>query len=194
MKFKIAILLAGIYSISFADNSASKPVASYNNSGGVHSMYGTNPQMSNVNESPNTIAKLGFTPGWYAHKQDVTYIKLIGVGKQDMGLSVLFSTRGMDCPINQYLLFKKASKPKNTYNYTVGNGCVATITTNPTQKNFVMTVNSRSKCFEEYTYKEFCNGNLDVKYMDEQTSRDFIGVPFNYAPDQNDSDYDYNDD
>lgn len=164
-----------------------------NFSGSLTTRYATNPQLSNVNESSVGLSKLGFTPGWYSHHKDVTNIKLIAVGN-DIGLSVLFSTTGMDCPINNYLWFKKSAKKANTYNYTVGNGCTATITTNSAKKSFVMTVNSRSKCFEEYTYQEFCNGNLDVKYIDEQASRYFIGVPFLYAKDQNDDDYDYNDD
>jgi hypothetical protein len=33
-----------------------------------------------------------------------------------------------------------------------------------------------------------------MKYIDEQASRYFINVPFLFAKDQNDNDYDYNDD
>ena len=57
-----------------------------------------------------------------------------------------------------------------------------------------MTVNSRSTCFEEYSYNQFCNGNLDLEYMDERTSRNFINKAFIYQKDQNDNNYDYNDD
>lgn len=174
---------------SFADNANS--TASSN--GGLVTRYATNPQMSNINESSAGLNKLGFIPGWYSHHKDVTNIKLIAVGN-DIGLSVLFSTTGITCPINNYLWFKKSIKKPNTYNYKVGNGCIAIITTNLAKKSFVMTVNSRSKCFEEYTYQEFCNGNLDVKYINEEASRYFIGVPFIYAKDQNDDAYDYNDD
>lgn len=186
----IALLISSSCLSVFADD-ASAPNA---NNVGIKDRYATYSQMTNVNESPAATTNLGFKTGWYAHKKDVTYIKLIGVGQQDMGLSVLFSTTGLQCPINQYLLFKKSPKKANTYNYAVGNKCVATITTNPKQNSFVMTVNSRSKCFEEYTYQQFCNGDLDQENLDEQASTYFIGVPFIYAKDQNDSDYDYNDD
>ena len=189
---KISWLLSALL-ISTVVNCYADTPPQYTSSGssnsGINTRYATNPQMSNVNESAGNLFKLGFTPGWYTHKKDVTSIKLIAVG-YDMGLSVLFSTTGLECPINEYLLFKKSLKKPNAYNYTVGNGCVATITTNLAKNSFVMSVNSRSKCFEEYTYQEFCNGNLDMKYIDEQASRYFINVPFLFAKDQNDDDYD----
>ncbi len=183
---RITFLLLSVVSLcSYADE------FSNSQANGVTSVYATNPLLQNINESGTN--KLSFQAGWYSHKKDVTNIKLIAVG-QDIGLSVLFSTTGLTCPIDQYLLFKKSSKKLNQYNYTIGNGCIATITMNSKAKSFVMTVNSRSKCFEEPTYDEFCNGNPDVKYIDEYASRYFIGVPFIYAKDQNDGDYDYNDD
>lgn len=182
------LVLLGIVSFNtYADEFSNSTQGS-----GITTVYATNPLLQSINESAINN-KAGFQAGWYRHKKDVTNIKLIGVG-QDMGLSVLFSTTGLTCPIDQYLLFKKSIKKPNQYNYVIGNGCVATITMNPKSNSFVMTVNSRSKCFEEPTYDEFCNGNPDVKYIDEYGSRYFIGVPFIYAKDQNDDDYDYNDD
>lgn len=190
---KICLLCSSFLFLSLINSYAENVNYAASSNSGLTTRYATNPQLSNVNESAAGLNKLGFTPGWYSHHKDVTNIKLIAVGN-DIGLSILFSTTGLECSINNYLWFKKSAKKSNTYNYTVGNGCVATISTNPAKKSFVMTVNSRSKCFEEYTYQEFCNGNLDVKYIDEQASRYFIGVPFIYAKDQNDDDYDYNDD
>ncbi|RTK94329.1 MAG: hypothetical protein EKK64_08785 [Neisseriaceae bacterium] len=176
-----AIFAIGLTTIAVADN-------------GVHDMYATNPELNNIVESGNNpSAVLGFKTGWYGHKKDVTYIKLISVGT-DIGLSVLFNTRGLVCPIDEYLLFKQSTATPNKFNYNVGNGCIATITMGKNQESFVMTVNSRSTCFEEYSYQQFCNGNLDLEYMNERKSRNFIGVPFIYQKDQNDDDYDYNDD
>lgn len=184
-----SLFVCGLVS-AYADEAVVVP----NNSTGIQTRFSTNSEMSNVNESAGMTAKLGFKPGWYGHKLDVTYIRLIGVGAEDMGLSAMFSKTGLQCPIDEYLLFKKSAKKPNTYNYTVGNGCIATITYDNTQNAFTMTVNSRSKCFEEYTYQQFCNGDLDQENMNEPLSNYFIGDKFVYAKDQNDNDYDYNDD
>lgn len=179
IKYICIALVALLSKVSFAD--------------GLSTMYSTNPQLTNINESSNNLANSGFQLGWYGHLPDETYIKLIGVG-QDLGLSILFNTRGLDCPINNYLLFKKSPKKANTYKYTVGNGCVATITTNVSKQSFTMSVNSLSKCFAEYTYQHFCDGNMDMTYINENTAMNFIGPQFIYQKDQNDNDYDYNDD
>lgn len=200
MKKKILqlVIFASLFVVGvnvFADGES---VVTYNSPSNdtpeVKTRYGTYADMNNVNESAGATAQLGFTPGWYGHKRDVTYIKLIGVGAQDMGLSALYSKTGLECPIDDYLYFKKSSTKPNAYVYTVGNGCLATITVDPTQKSFTMTVNSRSKCFEEYTYQQFCDGNLDQQNLNEQLSTYFIGDKFIYTKDQNDDDYDYNDD
>lgn len=181
--FKKIIYLVGLLSIITAVVADS----------GITDMYATNPDMNNIVESGSQDIKLGFKTGWYGHADDVTYIKLISVGN-NIGLSVLFNTRGLVCPINQYLLFKQSQSNPSTYNYTVANGCVATINMSNNQESFIMTVNSRSTCFEEYSYNQFCNGNLDLEYMDERTSRNFINKAFIYQKDQNDNNYDYNDD
>lgn len=188
---QICGLVLGLSASAYADNVAA---LSPSNNSEIQGRFSTSSDMSNVNESVGMTARLPFKPGWYGHKRDVTYIRLIGVGAEDMGLSALFSTTGLQCPINEYLLFKKSAKTANTYNYTVGNGCIATITYDATHGEFTMTVNSRSKCFEEYTYQQFCNGDLDQENMNEPLSNYFIGDKFVYAKDQNDNDYDYNDD
>jgi len=160
----------------------------------VMTPYTTAPQLnSSLLQESGTVIKPKFKSGWYAHKKDVTFIKLIQIG-QNMGLSVLFSNTGLFCPINKYLPFNQVPGQDNTYAYAVGNGCIATIKMDTGKDTFVMTVNSRSKCFEEYTYQEFCNGNLDVHMIDEQASTYFVNKTFTYAKDQSDSDYDWNDD
>lgn len=178
MKKLSAIIVFFSFSLSYAD---------------VTTPYTTNPQLTSSNSSGTVATKPLFKSGWYAHKKDVTFIKLIQVG-QNMGLSILFSNTGLFCPINKYLPFNQVTGQQNTYAYTVGNGCIATIQINTANNTFVMTVNSRSKCFEEYTYQEFCNGNLDVHMIDERASTYFVNKVFTYAKDQNDSDYDWNDD
>lgn len=71
---------------------------------------------------------------------------------------------------------------------------LATITMNTKNNTFKFTVNSRSKCFEEPTYWEFCNGNLDVHMTDERASTLFVNKIFTYQTKQDDDDYDWNDD
>lgn len=161
--------------------------------GDVSTRYSTNAQMSNIDESNNILESTTFTLGWYGHLPDETYIKLIGVG-QDIGVSALFSNTGLDCPVNRFLYFKKSTSKANSYDYTVGNGCIATITTNPKNNSFKMGVNSLSKCFAEYTYQHFCDGDMDMNYVNENTAMYFIGPEFIYQKDQDDNDYDYNDD
>ena len=106
--FKKIIYLVGLLSIITAVVADS----------GITDMYATNPDMNNIVESGSQDIKLGFKTGWYGHADDVTYIKLISVGN-NIGLSVLFNTRGLVCPINQYLLFKQSQSNPSTYNYTV---------------------------------------------------------------------------
>ena len=63
-------------------------------SGAVYSDDSVNtPYSSNPLESSVSTSKQLFKSGWYGHSKDVTYIKLIQVGK-DMGLSILFSSTG----------------------------------------------------------------------------------------------------
>ncbi len=158
----------------------------------VATPYSSNPQL-NSSAPAKTASAPSFKFGWYENRRDVTYIKLIQVNN-GIGLSILFSSTGLFCPINRYLPFNKVTGKTNQYAYQVGNGCIATITTNPDKSTFVMTVNSRSKCFEEPTYQEFCNGNLDVNLIDEAGSTYFINKTFKYAKDQDDNHYDWNDD
>lgn len=188
-KISLVILLL---SFSVGDSYADDGIITYYNQGhdGVSARYQTNPLLNSQIESGQ---KTLFQSGWYAHRADVTFIKLIQVG-DNLGLSVLFSNTGLFCPIDRYLLFQRMPKQANKYVYTVGNGCLATININPAKKSFILSVNSRSKCFEEPTYEEFCNGNLDIKYIDEYGSRYFVNKVFSYAKDQQDNDYDWNDD
>lgn len=179
VKFIYTIIATLLVSMIFAD--------------GVSTRYSTNAQMSNINESSNLLANTIFPLGWYGHLPDETYIKLIGVG-QDIGVSALFSNTGLDCPVDKYLYFKKSTLNANNYDYKVGNGCTATITINQKKQSFTMSVNSLSKCFAEYTYQHFCDGNMDMTYVNENTAMYFIGPEFVYQKDQNDNDYDYNDD
>ena len=202
MKNKLALLVGTIVisAATFADNnSASAPATSVTGvvvtpySSGIDSAYGdvgtryySNPQLTSESISATNPLK----PGWYGHKWDVTYIKLIQVGN-DIGLSILFNTRGYFCPVDRYLLFKKVSE--SAFNYTVANGCVATISLLP-NTSFKFTVNSRTKCFEEPTYHTFCNGDLNIHATNEQSSRLFVDKVFVWQKDQDDDDYDWNDD
>lgn len=175
MKKILVLLMLSVSCMAYSDD-------------GVNTPYSSDPLESSVGTS-----KQLFKSGWYGHSKDITYIKLIQVGK-NMGLSILFSSTGYFCPIDQYLPFNADSKIANAYNYTVGNGCIATITMNPKNNTFKLTVNSRSKCFEEPTYQEFCNGNLDVHMTDERASTLFVNKVFTYQKKQSDDDYDWNDD
>lgn len=142
--------------------------------------------------SKTSITNVGtnFKPGWYENKKDVTYIKLVSQ-KNGIGIRVLYSTRGLFCSIKGILPFNKTQIP-NDYTYTVGNGCLATIHMNPDNNSFTMTDNSDSLCWKEYTYYEFCNGDLDFHYINQADSYYIIKVPFTYAKDQNDNNYYWN--
>ena len=157
--------------------------------GGANADSGTYYTTSTLNSSGKSNAA-NFKPGWYENKRDVTYIKLVPQ-KKGIGLRVLYSERGLFCSIDNYLPYNLTKTPNN-YTYIVGNGCKATIHMNPVNNSFIMTDNSDSKCWQDFTYYQFCDGDLDFHYINQEDSQYFINVNFTYAKDQNDEDYTWN--
>lgn len=183
---KLLILSGSLVALScYADSSINTLYES-----GIDTVYSSNPQLNSIPASGGVVQQKLFKDGWYGKRADVTYMKLIHVGN-DLGVSILYSETGYFCPVNKYLLFKKSAAKANTYAYQPWKQCIATITMNPQKNTFTMSVNSRTQCFEEPIYTEFCNGNENVHITDEAASRYFINQEFSYQKKQNDSNYNW---
>ena len=182
-KIFVALTLSAALPMAFADSSINTAYGD-----GVNTVYSSNPAL-------NTPLESGFKPlfksGWYGHPRDVTYMKIAQI-ESNLGVTILYSNNGYFCPVNQYLLFKYNPNQANSYNYQMDKECTATITVDTKKNTLIMTVNSRTACFEEPVYTEFCNGNENVHITDEPASNLFINQIFTYQKDQNDSSYHWN--